>query len=65
MITEDGEFVRCDSPGCEATFKNHRWGRIKAQGWFSYRDGSGVFCPEHVPDWVPSWRESRNPRNVK
>lgn len=59
MITEDGEWIECDSPSCEEKIKNHRWGRTKAEGWFSYRDGSGDFCPLHLPEWVLEWRERK------
>ena len=45
--------------GCPVTFwDSGQWSRTKAhnEGWFfSYRAGD-VFCPAHVPEWVPAWR---------
>ena len=50
----------CEHEGCTASFKDHRWGRIKAHdaGWFTTRDNERAWCPEHVPAWVPVWRQS-------
>lgn len=47
----------CAWPGCEAQYKDHRWGSIKAHaaGWFIQKDGT-AWCPDHVPDWVEAWR---------
>lgn len=28
------------------------------EGWFFQRDDS-AFCPKHVPEWVPAWRQKR------
>lgn len=48
---------KCAEPGCERTYKSHRWGSIKTQGagWFLQQDGTS-WCPAHVPDWVEEWR---------
>lgn len=59
MITEDGEFIQCDEEGCEAKVKNHRWGKTKAEDWFFERQDDIAWCPDHVPDWVESWRAKR------
>lgn len=43
---------------CAATYKNHSWGKTAAHkdGWFFSKDGI-AYCPEHLPVWVPAWRE--------
>lgn len=35
-----------------------KWDVIRAgnEGWF-FQKGGISYCPEHVPDWVPAWRE--------
>lgn len=50
--------TRCTAPSCTASIANHAWGHIKAAGWFFQKDGQ-QFCPDHVPDWVESWRASK------
>ena len=47
--------VRCAEPGCEATVKDHAWGKIKADGWFFTKTGE-AWCPDHNPEWVAEWR---------
>ena len=52
--------------GCEATFRDTgKWARIRAadDGWFFSRQEDTIYCPAHVPDWVPAWR-SRQARRV-
>ncbi len=51
---------RCSEPGCPERVGDHRWGAIKAQseGWFYQRNGE-AYCPQHVPAWVPAWREKK------
>lgn len=59
MISADGQFVHCDVEGCEAKIKNHKWGRIHAgsAGWFfGATYPRNVWCPDHLPEWVESWR---------
>lgn len=50
----------CSHPGCERSFRDHRWGQTKAhgEGWFIQKDGT-AWCPKHVPDWVEEWRANR------
>lgn len=50
----------CAIPSCEKTFQDHRWGRIRANslGWFFQLNGMN-WCPDHIPDWVPAWRERK------
>lgn len=48
--------VNCAHEGCENTHKKHKWGYIKAGDWMHQKDGTS-WCPEHLPDWVKSWRE--------
>lgn len=65
MITKDGKYEQCDKPGCEEKIKNHRWARVRANGWFFFKHDtySGLthvaYCPDHVPDWVVDWRKKR------
>lgn len=59
-VSDDGQRVVCSEPGCEASFPNHRWGRIKGgAGWFQQQNGAD-WCPEHTPAWVAGWRARRN-----
>lgn len=53
--------AQCRHETCEAEFKDHRWGRIKAHdaGWFEQKDGT-AWCPEHNPPWVAEWRASQD-----
>jgi len=48
----------CDHPSCSMFVKAHAWGYIKANdaGWFFQRNGD-CWCPDHIPEWVPAWRE--------
>lgn len=62
MISDDGEWVYCDEPGCENRRKNHAWGAIKAEDWFNQRNGK-TWCPEHHPEWVADWRARRQQRD--
>jgi hypothetical protein len=54
--------VRCARQadlGCPAQVPGSRHDQIRAQaaGWFFSRREDAAFCPDHVPDWVPAWRE--------
>lgn len=57
-MDENAEETQCSADECERSFKNHRWGRIKAQGWFQQKDGRN-WCPDHLPPWVEAWRARR------
>lgn len=50
----------CQKRGCEASFKDHRWGASKAHddGWFLQTNGT-AYCPEHIPPWVAAWRKHK------
>lgn len=50
--------------GCTASHPNSRFDAIKANeaGWFHSKVGAESWCPEHVPDWVPAWRERQAAR---
>lgn len=50
----------CTFPNCTNTYMPHTWGKRKAsnEGWFFQRNGD-AWCPEHTPEWVESWRASR------
>ena len=47
--------------GCAASHPSSKWGAMKAdrEGWFHSREEEAAYCPEHVPDWVPAWREKQ------
>ncbi len=47
--------VKCEIKLCDKTYPNHKWGRIKAKGWFIELNGRS-WCPDHIPEWVASWR---------
>lgn len=66
LMAHETELKKCSAPGCDASFKNHSWGAVKAHdaGWFQQNDG-GAWCPEHVPDWVPAWRERQRLRATR
>jgi hypothetical protein len=53
--------VHCAEPGCGRTFRDHRWGAIRASadGWFSSEQEGKSWCPDHVPAWVSDWRARR------
>jgi hypothetical protein len=46
--------------GCTASHPSGKWGVMRADkdGWF-HSKAEGAFCPAHVPDWVPAWREKQ------
>lgn len=55
--------MKCKTCGKKVPHKNKtgrlsKWDVIKAgeAGWFFQRDGT-AWCPNHVPEWVESWRE--------
>lgn len=56
----------CAQNGCDESYQEHRWGAIKAHdaGWFTQKDGT-AWCPQHVPDWVPAWRERQRLRAIR
>jgi hypothetical protein len=54
LISEDGEFIFCDEAGCPEKIKNHRWGKIKAEGWF-FQKNDKAWCPYHIPIWHKDW----------
>lgn len=49
----------CSEPECPNSIRGHRWGQIKAEGWFFSKDGVTRYCPDHIPDWVEAWREKQ------
>ncbi len=58
---DEGELEHCSEPGCEATVKNHYWGRVKADLWFFQKNGD-AWCPDHHPEWVAAWRARKKAR---
>lgn len=52
--------IRCSHRSCQASIKNHAWGKIKSSdtGWFHQKNGAS-WCPDHIPAWVASWRASK------
>lgn len=52
--------VRCAkaAEGCAALFPGSKHAAVRAHeaGWFFSRREELVYCPEHVPGWVPAWR---------
>ena len=53
----DVGYVECMAEDCPAKFRNHYWGHVRdGEGWFLSKDGEQIFCPDHLPEWVPAWR---------
>lgn len=48
---------KCNESSCDRKTKTDKFNKIRAaeQGWFFQKDGS-IWCPDHVPGWVASWR---------
>ena len=66
MTTLDDGSQMCDGEDndgipCVKVVANHKWGKIIAQkdGWFFSKKTDGAWCPKHIPDWVPVWKEKR------
>ena len=57
----DSRSVHCQEQGCNQSYKDHRWGRIKAHdaGWFFSRNEEIIKCPEHAPEWHKAARRMR------
>lgn len=55
MVYDAVELIHCSHEGCEASVKNHYWGKVKADDWFFQKTGE-AWCPEHIPEWVETWR---------
>jgi len=49
-----------DGVRCTASIELHYWAKVRAsdKGWFFQKDGT-IWCPEHVPEWVPAWRAEK------
>jgi hypothetical protein len=52
---------KCNQKACNKKTKTDKFNAIRAReaGWFFQKDGS-IWCPDHVPDWVASWREKND-----
>lgn len=50
--------------GCRASTPGGKFNIIRAAeaGWFFSRQDECAYCPAHVPDWVPAWREKQAAR---
>lgn len=57
-VDEDPDYITCSHPECKNYIKSYAWAKIKADGWFMQKDGTN-YCPEHVPEWVHSWRKRK------
>ena len=53
--------ARKNDLGCTASHPSGRWGNQNAanEGWFASRAEGVSYCPAHLPDWVPAWREKQ------
>ena len=53
--------ARREDLNCTASHPGSRWDAMKADrgGWFHSYQEEQAYCPDHVPDWVPAWREKR------
>lgn len=59
MSHETGE-LHCTEEGCEATVRDHYWGRVKSGWFFSMQNPGQQWCPKHIPEWVAEWRAKRD-----
>lgn len=60
----DGEFVlakniemrKCENEECTKSFPYTRDGKTQAwnNGWYLQKYAGPVWCPSHIPEWVPS-----------
>jgi hypothetical protein len=50
-----------------ASHPGSRWDAMAAdrKGWFHSKAEECAWCPDHVPDWVPAWREKQAVRRHK
>jgi hypothetical protein len=58
--------IVCSEKECQESIPNNKWAKIRAgspkkgEGWFfSMEDPKIAHCPNHLPDWVPAWREKK------
>ena len=53
--------LRCVHDGCDRYYPNNKWASIKAhsEGWFVHKDETDIYCPDHLPTWVPQWRDKQ------
>lgn len=58
-FSEGAEFILCEQANCPNKVKNHKWGQIKAPGWFFTKTTDKAYCPDHHPDWVTLWRKRK------
>lgn len=58
MIDPVTGLLHCNNLECHNTIENHKWARIKADGWFSQKTGED-WCPDHIPEWVHEWHLKR------
>jgi hypothetical protein len=66
----DSNLIRCSMEDCPESIKNNAWAKTRAtspkkgEGWFfSREDPKLIRCPNHLPDWVTTWRAKQ--RNKK
>jgi hypothetical protein len=59
--------ARREDAGCQASHPRSRFDAIKAteQGWFHSHAEGLAYCPGHVPEWVPAWREKQAARRFE
>lgn len=54
--------MKCEE--CDATIKDNKWAKIKAEGWFFSREDNKAYCPKHNPPWVAGWRARKNEESL-
>jgi hypothetical protein len=59
--------VVCAREGCTAFHPGSRFDAMKADraGWFHSKAEGTAYCPAHIPDWVPAWRERQAARKFE
>lgn len=55
----------CCEESCTATHPGSKWDCMRAdkEGWFHSKEGK-IYCPEHKPAWVNSWRAKKQGRTL-
>jgi hypothetical protein len=61
------EMRPCFVQPCNDAYQNDKWSKIRAAqaGWFFPKYGDIGFCPNHLPEWVPAWRERQKEKKGK
>lgn len=51
-------YIHCFETGCDAKIKDHKWAKVKSEGWCHLKDGRS-YCSEHIPVWYTEWKKNK------